>query len=89
MRELTIDDDRVVVDGDELDIPWAELPARLEELAVIRLLATLAKAPDDAGASLWAWTHPLAAMPPPPAPTPGAPQTPQTLAQLLRSKHRQ
>jgi ATP-dependent Clp protease ATP-binding subunit ClpC len=48
MRELVAGGDRVIVGDDELRIPWAELPARLAEIAVTRLLAALA-----AGTELW------------------------------------
>jgi ATP-dependent Clp protease ATP-binding subunit ClpC len=42
MREVTISSDRVVGFSEELDPPWSELPARLEEAAVERLLPALA-----------------------------------------------
>ncbi|MEJ7604294.1 MAG: AAA family ATPase, partial [Kofleriaceae bacterium] len=56
MREVTIGGDQTLVDGDEVDVPHAELAARLPELAVTRLLTALVK-PDGLDA-LWAWENP-------------------------------
>jgi hypothetical protein len=39
MREVTIPATRVAVLGDEIDPPWSQLPARLPEAAVVRLLS--------------------------------------------------
>jgi hypothetical protein len=58
MREVF--DERMVVEGDELDIAWSELPARLEEAAVVRVLHALAK--PYALDALWAWERPLQAL---------------------------
>ncbi|HEU0031538.1 MAG TPA: AAA family ATPase [Kofleriaceae bacterium] len=61
MREAAIDGDHVIVDGDEVDVPWSELAARLPEVAVARLLPALAT---DAVDKLWIWEHPLAVLTP-------------------------
>jgi hypothetical protein len=46
--------------GDEVVVPWAELGARLEEVAVVRLLDMLAADdPVSAAEALWKWQHPL------------------------------
>jgi ATP-dependent Clp protease ATP-binding subunit ClpC len=56
IREVTIKGDQTVVDGDEADVPHAELAARLPELASARILAALAT-PDGLDA-LWRWENP-------------------------------
>jgi hypothetical protein len=57
MREVAVTgQDRTLVGGEELDLPWKELPARLAEAAVARLLAAHAA---DQLETLWSWTHPL------------------------------
>jgi hypothetical protein len=58
MRDAAIAGDRMRVVGEELDIGWADLPARLEEAAVLRVLTARAR-PDDA---LWVWEQSLAAL---------------------------
>jgi hypothetical protein len=55
MREVTIPSDRVVVGEDEIAAPWSELASRLEEAAVVRVLA----AKKDDLDPLWHWEHPL------------------------------
>ncbi len=60
MRETTVNGDRTLVDGDDIDLPWAELHARLEEAAVVRLLA--AHAVTNGTDALWVWERPLAAI---------------------------
>jgi hypothetical protein len=60
MREVVVvGEDRTRVEGDEGDVPWKELPARLAEAAVVRLLAALAA---DRLETLWQWDRPLAAL---------------------------
>ena len=60
MREVVVaGEDRTRVEGDEVDVPWKELPARLAEAAVVRLLAALAA---DRLETLWQWDRPLAAL---------------------------
>jgi len=58
MREVL--DERLVIEGDEIDLAWADLPARLEEASVVRILHALAK--PDALEAMWAWQHPLQAL---------------------------
>jgi len=60
MRDAVVDGDRTLVAGDDLELPWAELPGRLEEAALVRVLAPRAK--DDG--ELWVWDRPLAALAP-------------------------
>ena len=60
MRETTVNGDRTLVDGDDIDLPWAELHARLEEAAVVRLLA--AHTVPNGTDALWMWERPLAAI---------------------------
>jgi hypothetical protein len=60
MREVVVSGDgRTRVEGEDVDVPWAELPARLEEAAVVRLLAALAA---DRLETLWQWDRPLATL---------------------------
>jgi ATP-dependent Clp protease ATP-binding subunit ClpC len=59
MREAVVGGDRTVVAGDDLEIAWAELPRRLEEAAIARLLAARA---DNEVDQLWLWDHPLGAL---------------------------
>ncbi|MEO8705895.1 MAG: AAA family ATPase [Kofleriaceae bacterium] len=59
MRELVIDADHVVVDDEEVDVPWRELAERLREVAVARLIPALKT---DTIEKLWAWDRPLAAI---------------------------
>ncbi|HWO23123.1 MAG TPA: AAA family ATPase [Kofleriaceae bacterium] len=59
MREATVTGEgRTLVEGDELDVPWKELPARLSEAAVQRLLAALR---EDQLETLWRWARPVSA----------------------------
>jgi ATP-dependent Clp protease ATP-binding subunit ClpC len=58
LREITLPAGRVAVLGDELDVPWAELPRRLAEAAVVRVLDAIA---EDRADALWRWEHPLVA----------------------------
>ena len=70
MREITISADRVTTAGEEVDAPWSELPRRLAEAAVTRLLSAL----DHKGHGcrydeldkLWVYDNPLAALTPAP-----------------------
>jgi hypothetical protein len=61
MRDAVVDGDRTLVAGDDLELPWAELASRLEEAALVRVLAPRAKSDGE----LWVWDHPLAAQGPP------------------------
>jgi len=61
MRDAVVDGDRTLVAGDDLELPWAELAGRLEEAALVRVLAPRARGDGE----LWAWDHPLAALGPP------------------------
>jgi ATP-dependent Clp protease ATP-binding subunit ClpC len=58
VREHVIEGGSVLVDGEELDVPWRELPGRLAEAAAVRLLGVLDK--PDLYEQLWTWQHPLA-----------------------------
>ncbi|MGN6104106.1 MAG: hypothetical protein ACTHU0_03310, partial [Kofleriaceae bacterium] len=67
IREVVIHGaDRTLVEGEELELPWRDLPARLAEAALARLLPALAR--PEGAEGLWAWSHPLA-----PAPEEAAP----------------
>jgi ATP-dependent Clp protease ATP-binding subunit ClpC len=54
MREVVMQADRVTVGEVELAAPWSELPKRLAEAAVQRLID--ARQTED---TLWIWDHPL------------------------------
>ena len=56
VREVTIKGDQTIVDGDEQDVPHAELAARLPELASARILTALATPNGLDG--LWLWENP-------------------------------
>jgi hypothetical protein len=57
MREVVVaGQDRTLVGGEELDVPWKELPARLAEAAVARLIAALQASELE---TLWRWSHPI------------------------------
>ncbi len=57
MREVAVAGaDRTLVGGEELDVPWQELPARLAEAAALRLLAAHR---EDQLEALWKWSHPI------------------------------
>jgi len=57
MREVVVaGDDRTQVGGEPLDLPWKELPARLAEAAVARLLAAHE---EDRLEALWRWSRPI------------------------------
>ncbi len=58
MREAAVNGDRTLMDGEDIDLPWAELPGRLEEAAVVRLLD--AHATPNGLDALWLWERPLA-----------------------------
>ena len=58
MREVDVAGDRVVVGGDELDVGWKQLARRLEEAAVVRVLAALTGG-EAALEALWTWERPL------------------------------
>jgi hypothetical protein len=57
MREVHVSGERTLVDGEDIDVAWGELPSRLEEAAVVRLLA--AHAVKDGIDALWLWERPL------------------------------
>jgi hypothetical protein len=57
MREVVIaGEDRTLVGGEPLDVPWQELPLRLAEAAVARLIAAHE---EDQLETLWRWAHPI------------------------------
>jgi ATP-dependent Clp protease ATP-binding subunit ClpC len=57
MREVVVaGTDRTLASGEEIDLPWKELPARLAEAAVTRLIAALG---EDRLETLWCWPSPL------------------------------
>jgi ATP-dependent Clp protease ATP-binding subunit ClpC len=62
-RENVVNGDRVLVGGDEIEPPWTELPRRLEEAAVTRLLEALAhqghKCRYDKIDEFWIYEHPI------------------------------
>ena len=60
MREVHVSGERTLVGGEDIDVPWAELPRRLEEAAVVRLLA--AHEIKDGLDTLWNWERPLQAV---------------------------
>ena len=60
MREVHVNGDRTLIDGEDLDIAWSDLAPRLEEAAVVRLLA--AHAVKDGIDTLWNWERPLQAV---------------------------
>jgi hypothetical protein len=57
MRDVIVSGDAVVVDGEEVGVPWREAAKRLPELAVARILNAIAK--PNALEKLWAWARPL------------------------------
>ncbi len=57
MRDVVVSGDAVIVDGDEVGVPWADVPKRLPELAVARVLAALGK--PEGFDKLWSWARPL------------------------------
>ncbi len=57
IREASITGDQIMVDGEELEVPFRELGARLAEAAVARLIPALAK--PDGIEKLWIWERPL------------------------------
>jgi hypothetical protein len=57
IRELIAEGTTVISGGEELEIPWSELPRRLEEVAVARLLPAIAT---DTLEKLWTWERPFA-----------------------------
>ena len=63
IRDALVDGDHVVVGGEEVDVPFKELGARLEEAAVVRVLAALVKPEGFEG--LWAWEKPIIVLPAP------------------------
>ena len=54
-------DDSMTVTTETVDLGWKELPARLEEAAVVRVIA--AQYRRELAESLWMYDNPLAAMP--------------------------
>jgi ATP-dependent Clp protease ATP-binding subunit ClpC len=59
MRDVAINGDRTIVTEEELDLPWPELAQRLEEAAVVRVLAAVRDPEGDE--ELWKWEEPIAA----------------------------
>ena len=60
MREAVVTGDHVIVEGEEIDVPFAELGPRLAEAAVTRLLPAFAK--PEGIEKLWVWERPLQAI---------------------------
>jgi hypothetical protein len=56
IRDAVVGGDRTLVAGDDIEVPWADLPRRLDEAALARLLG------GDGLDALWLWDHPLAAL---------------------------
>ena len=63
MRTVHWVGDTMLVGSEEIELTWKELPARLEEAAVVRVLASAGTPEAD---TLWAYTSPIP--PPPPKP---------------------
>nr|HEX4317873.1 AAA family ATPase [Kofleriaceae bacterium] len=63
LREAALGGDDITVLGDELDVPWRELPRRLEEAAVVRVMR--AQYSRELAEQLWAFESPLASVPKP------------------------
>jgi ATP-dependent Clp protease ATP-binding subunit ClpC len=61
LRDVHIDGDELAIDGDELDLPWRDLPRRLEEAAVVRVLAAFGT--EDGMDALWKWANPTSLEP--------------------------
>ncbi len=59
-REAVVTGDHVVVEGDEVDVPFEELGPRLAEAAVARILPALQK--PDGMDRFWIWERPLQAI---------------------------
>jgi hypothetical protein len=61
VRDAVVGGDRTLVAGEDIEIAWSDLAHRLEEAAIVRVLA-LAGLPEHASAfdKLWTWEHPLA-----------------------------
>jgi hypothetical protein len=66
MRDAVVGGDRTLVLGQDVELAWDELPARLEEAALVRVLGAADARETDPGAgpgpSIWAWDHPLATL---------------------------
>jgi hypothetical protein len=67
MRTVHWVGDTMLVGSEEIELTWKELPARLEEAAVVRVLASAGTPEAD---TLWAYTSPI---PPPPPKSEGHP----------------
>jgi hypothetical protein len=67
-REIDTTGDSVIVNEEELDVPWHELAQRLPEAAVVRVLDAHLHAGHgcrfDQSARMWKWENPLAALNP-------------------------
>jgi ATP-dependent Clp protease ATP-binding subunit ClpC len=64
-RDHSIANDRVSVDGDEIEPPWTELPVRLAEASCARLLTALRHAGHKCAydiETMWRYVNPLAAL---------------------------
>jgi len=64
-REVVVNADRVLVAGDEVEPTWKELPLRLEEAAIARVLEAIAhqghKCRYDKYDEFWTYEHPIVA----------------------------
>jgi ATP-dependent Clp protease ATP-binding subunit ClpC len=65
-REIDIPGDTVVVNEEELDVPWKQLAERFPEAALIHVIDALQHAGHkcryDRSDTMWAWDNPLAAL---------------------------
>ena len=64
-RDHAIANDRVSVDGDEIEPPYSELPLRLSEAACARVLTALQHAGHKCAydiETMWRYVNPLAAL---------------------------
>jgi len=61
MRDVVMNTDAMTVVGESVELTWKDLPARLEEAAVVRVMAAQYKR--ELAESLWMYDNPLALMP--------------------------
>jgi hypothetical protein len=65
MREIAVPADRVTVNGEEIEPPFSELPPRLAEAAVVRIIDGIAHQGHNCGYDLdrrWQYDSPLSAV---------------------------
>ncbi|CAN5909588.1 hypothetical protein BH11MYX2_BH11MYX2_27640 [soil metagenome] len=64
VRDAVVDGDRTLVFGEDIEIPWSEIPQRLAECALTRLISAHEKDKngDDKSDELWLWERPLQAI---------------------------